>query len=92
MITSFLMGHPAEWDTNHWVYLDNKEVIQHKNNAPINVRPCVKCGLMPTAEGQDPCIANLPGVQNACCGHGVKKGYIHFTDDRIIRGFFEIET
>ena len=39
-----------------------------------------------TSEGHDPCISNLPGVKNACCGHGLKKGaYIHFEDDSVIR-------
>jgi hypothetical protein len=26
---------------------------------------------MITPKGHDPCLANLPGVVNACCGHGV---------------------
>lgn len=91
MITAFLMGHHVAWYEDHWVYADNKEVIRHENNIPINLRPCVKCGLMPTLEGHDPCIANLPGVQNACCGHGVERGYIQFTDGRIIRGCFKLD-
>lgn len=33
-------------------------------------RPCVRCGLPPTATGADPCIADLPDVAYACCGHG----------------------
>lgn len=33
--------------------------------------PCVTCGRCPTEEGHDACIANLPGVLFACCGHGV---------------------
>ena len=41
-------------------------------------RPCTRCGEMPTEEGHDACIANLPGVRNACCGHGVEEGYIQF--------------
>jgi hypothetical protein len=31
---------------------------------------CLACGRFRTAELHDPCIANLPGVQFACCGHG----------------------
>ena len=51
-------------------------------------RECPTCGLKPTAEGHDPCLASLPGVRNACCGHGVKPGYIQFDDGTIIRGRF----
>jgi hypothetical protein len=52
--------------------------------------PCKACGAeRPTENGHDPCIANLPGVQNACCGHGVGLAYAHFTDGRVIRGYFE---
>lgn len=56
-----------------------------------NIRPCKKCGKQPTAEGHDSCIANLPGVKNACCGHGIHDAYIQFEDDRIIRGQFKVE-
>ena len=31
---------------------------------------CKACFRTRTPEGHDPCIANLPGVKNACCGHG----------------------
>ncbi len=32
---------------------------------------CLACGQYRTPEGHDPCIANLPGVDSACCGHGL---------------------
>ena len=35
-------------------------------------RPCPRCGEMPTEEGHDACLGTLPGVVNACCGHGVE--------------------
>jgi hypothetical protein len=33
---------------------------------------CERCGLPvgPPHEGDDPCLSDLPGVVNACCGHG----------------------
>ena len=34
---------------------------------------CVKCIRPRTVDGHDPCIANLPEVNFACCGHGVEK-------------------
>lgn len=52
--------------------------------------PCAQCGATePTAEGHDPCIANLPGVANACCGHGQGEGYVMFEDGRVLRGRFD---
>jgi len=44
---------------------------------PAQRRPCGRCGKPPTATGQDPCIADLPGVRAACCGHG-GLGYVLF--------------
>jgi hypothetical protein len=52
--------------------------------------PCKACGAEgPTPKGHDPCIADLPGVEFACCGHGVGRGYACFEDGRVIRGAFE---
>ncbi|MFW6242880.1 MAG: hypothetical protein ACOC2W_01865 [bacterium] len=39
----------------------------------------------------DACFPNLPGVSNACCGHGKRKGYIQFENGVIVRGYFTIE-
>jgi hypothetical protein len=50
---------------------------------------CARCDRKRTADGHDPCIANLPGVQYGCCGHGVKEGYVMFTDGRVLRGYFD---
>jgi hypothetical protein len=56
-----------------------------------SARPCPKCGRHQTGDGHDPCIANLPGVRAACCGHGVQPGYVAFENGTVIRGVFEIE-
>ena len=50
----------------------------------INGR-CAACKQARTPEGHDPCIANLPGVLFACCGHGNTDGYIKFEDGRCLR-------
>lgn len=42
------------------------------------------------SNGHDPCIANLPGITDACCGHG-KEGYLGFENGIVIRGKFAIE-
>lgn len=46
---------------------------------------CNNCRQRRTPEGHDPCIANLPGVLFACCGHGNEEGYIKFEDGRCLR-------
>jgi len=51
--------------------------------------PCSLCGGKRTEDGHDPCIANLPGVSNACCGHGVKDAYVAFENGLVIRGEFD---
>jgi hypothetical protein len=50
---------------------------------------CASCGLKPRADGQDPCIPNLPGVIGACCGHGQRWGYIEFENGTSIFGDFQ---
>ena len=70
--------------------------IYESDGAPVdkaNQRPCLKCGACIKNDEQDPCIANLPGAYQACCGHGLDKspvhgnpnGYVAFNDGRSIR-------
>lgn len=40
------------------------------------VRPCPRCGHLPTAEGYDHCLGHIEGATSACCGHGVEEPYI----------------
>lgn len=49
---------------------------------------CVLCKRRPTTAGHDPCIANLPGVDFACCGHG-GEGYVKFSNGQILRGYWD---
>ncbi|AWP37786.1 hypothetical protein DXF96_00225 [Heyndrickxia coagulans] len=81
MISGYHNGHKIIYD-NGWKYADTKEEI----TLP---RPCPKCGQYQTPDGHDPCIENLPGVINACCGHGIKAGYLQFADGRILRCIFK---
>jgi hypothetical protein len=53
-------------------------------------RRCPACLKPRTIEGHDPCLGALPGVNFACCGHGVHRGYISFTNGLIIRGKFNV--
>jgi len=53
--------------------------------------PCAHCGQKPV-DMMDACIAHLPGVKFACCGHGGKsRGYIYFENGVVIRGDFRVE-
>ena len=36
----------------------------------IGKSSCRECGLKRDEDGHDPCLGTLPGVMNACCGHG----------------------
>lgn len=53
-------------------------------------RPCGKCGKYGSSNDglPDPCLGNLPGVTNACCGHGdPSQAYICFSGGIRIHGF-----
>ena len=83
---SHLTGHRIYWDLRDqvWRYADD-----HSETDPKDPRDCSLCGRNPSDfGGHDPCIANLPGVKYACCGHGVRTGYVKFTDGRTIDGHF----
>jgi len=69
-------------DGENWIYSDNKQPI------PSEIwRACGHCGLEPTKEDHDGCLGELPGLMNACCGHGrTSAAYIQFPDGRCVRG------
>ncbi len=50
---------------------------------------CKVCKKPSTKDEHDPCIPNLPGVKNACCGHGDLEGYVMFDSGKVIRGTFD---
>lgn len=54
----------------------------------INLGPCVRCLEHPTKEGHDACLGTtLPGLMNACCGHGEDKwAYAQLLDKTVIYG------
>ena len=70
-------------DIYEWVYADDLSLI-FDEIAPRG--KCLRCGRMPTEDGHDACITNLPGVINACCGHGVDEPYVMFKDKTVLRG------
>jgi len=84
------LGYPAHMDKKmgEWVYDDTGEVVDGSN------RPCRHCGRPTTEKGHDACIVDLPGVKNACCGHGYKvdptsaspRPYVQFHDGACLYG------
>ena len=67
-------------------YEDNNKLV-----GDMPFRPCAKCGQYPNNNGDDACLGHLGNVMNACCGHGLNKGYVQFDNGIIIRGYFEID-
>lgn len=81
----YVFGRVVEWNgKDGWNYVDNGEPA----NGPVE-HDCALCGKRPTEDDHDPCIANLPGVEFACCGHGVTEGYVKFTNGIVLRGHFD---
>ena len=79
----------------HEVYDKNGDGwFYYKNNDELcdfrNPRPCIRCNL-PSINNQDACIASLPNVINACCGHG-KNGYFMVSNTRKVYLFDEKTT
>jgi hypothetical protein len=84
---SHFRGHPILWTGSEWRYADTLEPLPATGGS---VRPCALCGLQtPLGEGEvDPCLGVLPGVDNACCGHGVRdEAYVRFTTGVVLKGF-----
>ena len=42
------------------------------------MKTCKVCKKQVDQVSPDPCFGMLPGVKNACCGHGEQVGYIAF--------------
>ncbi|MGB7968246.1 MAG: hypothetical protein WCF28_01595 [Methanobacterium sp.] len=70
---------------------DDQLIIENHLDQSGNRNPCVKCGKLPTKEDHDACIGTLPGVIDACCGHGVKEAYINFENGLTLRGSLVME-
>lgn len=76
MVSSYERGHKIIWlqGKQAWIYGDIAREINGK-------RQCKRCGKPPTKKGHDACLGNLDGVKNACCGHGVERGYIQLREE-----------
>lgn len=86
--TSTFRGHKTVWVGDKWVYADN---MQPTPGWGGEVRPCAICGQKEwSGDGHvDKCLGQLPGVTNACCGHGdPNSSYVAFSNGVILRGFY----
>jgi len=80
-------GHLVDVRKEGQFYRDDNARVDYDN-----LRPCAKCGLCFGKDDHDPCIANLPGTENACCAHGLVEsdtrfrpwGYVNLADGRRI--------
>ncbi len=53
----------------------------------VSKRRCTACFITERPDGHDPCLGELPGVMNACCGHGDDSGaYVQLIGGRCVRG------
>jgi len=81
-------GHEIDYDpwARIWRYSDTgaPAVARYKKGKWIEYpRACPKCKKLPV-NGIDACMGKLPGVQDACCGHGKGRGYIQFNNGALI--------
>lgn len=83
-MSEHLRGWPIEQDdSGQWIYSDTREPTADT----WKDRQCGHCHLPRTPEGHDGCLGTLPGITNACCGHGIKTAaYLQFLDGEILRG------
>lgn len=81
MIKSYLRGHPIISIDGVWLYEDTRE------HTIANHRACGHCSKEDRADGHDPCLGELKGLMNACCGHGiVGDAYVQFLDSYSVHG------
>jgi hypothetical protein len=88
---TYLADPDDKYEFDNWRYVDTNESIHEVE------RPCPACHRHRTPAGHDPCIADLPGVKAACCGHGdprrayVMLGIGDLPGDASIRGAAALE-
>ena len=73
-------GHRIEWAGHKWVYTEWGDTPQYGKE-----RPCTRCDNI--SDGPDFCLGKLPGVRQACCGHGhPEDAYFIFHNGVEVRG------
>ena len=83
MIESKFKGHDIICKDGAWLFKDTNELVSEKHKEVA----CGYCNANNTEDDHDGCIGRLPGVINACCGHGIENdSYIQFSDKFVISG------
>lgn len=78
-----LNGHEIVQRGDNWFYKDNGQQTKTRKE-----RPCGFCNMASSDNEPDACLGVLPGVMNACCGHGnIKEAYIQFENGMRVSGF-----
>lgn len=82
MVSSKYKGHEIIEKEGVWIFKDSGKLVSE------NVWcKCKHCGKDPTKEDHDGCLGTLPGLMNACCGHGEEnEAYVQFLDGSRIAG------
>jgi len=81
MIKGRYRGHKIIFHANEWLYADSMLPVKS------STRECGYCGKINTPEGHDGCLGTLPGVMNACCGHGeIGDAYVQFSPRKCVCG------
>jgi len=82
-MTDTWRGHAIKKvDPFGWVYADTGHPVAENPD-----RACGHCQKPNTAAGHDGCLDTLPGVENACCGHGQERdAYVVFDDGTRLAG------
>lgn len=79
IMSDHLRGHPIECKDGQFIYCDTGEPTVG------NPRDCGYCGKPNTPEGHDGCLETLPGVMNACCGHGsAEDAYVQYSKKKAV--------
>lgn len=79
--TSYWRGHTIYPEKGEWFYSDTRTPTIGTD------RPCGFCNREKTKEDHDGCLGTLPGVENACCGHGQDvDAYIWFENGKRFQG------
>ena len=80
--TGYYRGHTIRYVGDAWRYaMTGLAVVDDPEPA------CGHCGKASTPEGHDGCLGTLPGVVNACCGHGTDaEAYVCLEDGRRLAG------
>ena len=76
-------GHDIERIDGKWYFCASGNLVEETHKG----MPCGHCGKADTRDGHDGCLGALPGLMNACCGHGAdNETYVQFLDGVIVSG------